>query len=183
MDHGDPTTDGDPAAGSTEATLAAVRHSALELLASFPRPPATLRVQAGDVTVEATWGGGPAPEAPAAAGPDGVTGPAGVTGTAGAETADGTNGNGTRVDEDPARRYLRAPTVGSFYRAPEPGARPFVDVGDLVTAGQQVAIVEAMKLMIPVRADTDGTVVEVLKDDGAPVEHGEPLFALGPAGP
>ncbi|KAA9166522.1 acetyl-CoA carboxylase biotin carboxyl carrier protein subunit [Amycolatopsis acidicola] len=71
-----------------------------------------------------------------------------------------------------------APTVGVFYRAPSPGAEPFVREGDRVTAGQQVAIVEAMKLAIPVAAGRDGTILRVLKDNGADVEYGEPLLEL-----
>ena len=78
-------------------------------------------------------------------------------------------------------RYdVRAPSVGVFYRAPEPGAPPFVGEGDTVRPGQQVAIVEAMKLMLPVEADRAGRVVEVLKRDGEPVEYGEVLFVLAP---
>jgi Biotin carboxyl carrier protein len=70
--------------------------------------------------------------------------------------------------------------VGVFHRSPEPGAPPFVDVGDTVVPGQQVAIVEAMKLMIPVKADTDGVVEQVLKESGEHVQYGERLFAVVP---
>jgi acetyl-CoA carboxylase biotin carboxyl carrier protein len=68
-----------------------------------------------------------------------------------------------------------------FYRCPEPGADPFVREGDVVTTGQQIAIIEAMKLMLPVEAERAGRIVEVLKGDGEPVEYGEPLFALAEA--
>jgi acetyl-CoA carboxylase biotin carboxyl carrier protein len=68
-----------------------------------------------------------------------------------------------------------------FYRSPEPGAPPFVAEGDLVRPGQQVGIVEAMKLMIPVESDRAGRVLEVLLADGSAVEHGQPLLLLGPA--
>ncbi|MEX3100671.1 biotin/lipoyl-containing protein [Streptomyces sp. ST1015] len=77
---------------------------------------------------------------------------------------------------------LTASTVGTFFRSPEPGAEPFVEVGDRVKVGQQVAIVEVMKLMIPVEADRDAVVVEVLAGDGESVEYGQALFALGPVG-
>jgi acetyl-CoA carboxylase biotin carboxyl carrier protein len=80
----------------------------------------------------------------------------------------------------PAARYICAPSVGTFYRAPEPGAKLFVADGDLVRPGQQVAIVEAMKLMLPVDADEAGRVRRVLKQDGEPVEYGEPLIELIP---
>jgi len=73
---------------------------------------------------------------------------------------------------------VRSPSVGAFYRAPRPDADPFVEVGDVVEAGQQVAVIESMKLFLPVNAEASGTVVEVLKENGEVVEHGEPLFAL-----
>ncbi len=78
------------------------------------------------------------------------------------------------------RDGVRAPLVGTFYRAPEPGARPFVEVGDIVQVGQQVAIVEAMKLMNPIVADRAGRVSEVLVDDGQPVEFDQMLILLTP---
>ena len=82
----------------------------------------------------------------------------------------------------PTGLTVRAPVVGTFYRAPEPGAPPFVAVGDLIRPGQVVGIVEAMKLMNEVTADQAGRVVEVLVDDGQPVEYDQPLIALEPAG-
>jgi acetyl-CoA carboxylase biotin carboxyl carrier protein len=83
----------------------------------------------------------------------------------------------------PQGHQVTAPTVGTFYRAPERGAAPFVEVGDVVRPGQQVAILEVMKLMLPVEADCHGVVAEVLRRDGQPVEFGEPLFVLGPVEP
>jgi acetyl-CoA carboxylase biotin carboxyl carrier protein len=73
-----------------------------------------------------------------------------------------------------------SPLVGTFYRAPEPTARPFVEPGDLVLPGQQVGIVEAMKLMNAVHADAAGRVVEILVGDGDSVEYGQPLLVLEP---
>nr|WP_229830027.1 biotin/lipoyl-containing protein [Actinoplanes ianthinogenes] len=75
-----------------------------------------------------------------------------------------------------------APLVGVFYRAPQPGAAPFVEVGDQVEPGQQVGIVEAMKLMNPVLAERAGRVTRIAADDGAPVEYEQPLLLLEPAG-
>jgi acetyl-CoA carboxylase biotin carboxyl carrier protein len=73
---------------------------------------------------------------------------------------------------------LCAPTVGTFYLSPEPGAAPFVREGDSVRAGQQVGIVEAMKLMIPIEAERDGQVVAVQAANGSPVEYGDRLFTF-----
>ncbi|KAA2251227.1 biotin/lipoyl-binding protein [Solihabitans fulvus] len=75
-------------------------------------------------------------------------------------------------------RYLHAPTIGTFYHSPEPGAEPFVAVDDVITEGQQVGILEAMKLMNPVKAELSGRVVEILAADGAPVEYGQRLIAI-----
>lgn len=149
-------------------------HNAVQLLADVAHPPRSLRVRAGDVSVDVEWG-----EERAASGDDEATRPAVAgagTGTTGAVPP--TPAGGATAGGDSSVRYLTAPTVGTFYRAPEPAAPPFVDVGDTVTAGQQVGIVEAMKLMIPVEADTNGRISEVLKADGEPVEYGERLFAL-----
>lgn len=72
-----------------------------------------------------------------------------------------------------------SPMVGTAYRAPEPGARPYVDVGDPVRPGQVVMIVEAMKTMNQIVAEAKGTVREIFVEDGQPVEYGEPLLAIG----
>ncbi len=73
---------------------------------------------------------------------------------------------------------LKSPMVGTAYRAPEPGARPFVEVGATVTSGQTVLIVEAMKTMNPITAQSSGTVTAIFVDDGQPVEFGEPLLVI-----
>jgi len=75
---------------------------------------------------------------------------------------------------------IKSPIVGTFYAAPNPEAGPFVKVGDTVEAGQTVCIIEAMKLMNEIEADTSGEVVRILVENGQPVEYGEPLFALRP---
>ena len=73
---------------------------------------------------------------------------------------------------------LTSPMVGTFYRAPSPGADPFVKVGDTVKKGQVVCIIEAMKLLNEVEADMDGTVKEVCVENGQPVEFGQSLFSI-----
>jgi acetyl-CoA carboxylase biotin carboxyl carrier protein len=74
---------------------------------------------------------------------------------------------------------VRSPMVGTFYRSSGPDAAPYVEVGDVVAAGQTVAIVEAMKLFNPIAVEAAGIVVEVLAADGQPVEFDQPLFRLG----
>ena len=78
----------------------------------------------------------------------------------------------------PAGTPLNSPMVGTFYRAPSPGAEPFVKVGDTVKKGQVVCIIEAMKLLNEVEADADGVVREVCVENGQPVEFGQALFIL-----
>jgi len=73
---------------------------------------------------------------------------------------------------------VKSPMVGTAYRAPEPGARAFVEVGDKVVAGQTLLIVEAMKTMNQIPAPRAGTVVAVFIEDGQPVEFGEPLVVV-----
>ncbi len=71
-----------------------------------------------------------------------------------------------------------SPMVGTCYRSPEPGSKPFVEVGDSVRVGQVVMIVEAMKTMNQIVAERAGTVTAVFVEDGQPVEYGEPLLAI-----
>ncbi|CQR70998.1 Biotin carboxyl carrier protein of acetyl-CoA carboxylase [Sporomusa ovata DSM 2662] len=75
---------------------------------------------------------------------------------------------------------ILSPTVGTFYATPEPGAAPFVTIGDRVEAGTVVCILEAMKLFNEVSADVTGEVVKVLVKDGDFVEYGQPLFLVKP---
>jgi acetyl-CoA carboxylase biotin carboxyl carrier protein len=81
---------------------------------------------------------------------------------------------------DPAQHpgLVASPMVGTAYRAPEPGARPFVDVGSRVKAGETLVIIEAMKTMNQIPAPRSGTVIQVLVEDGQPVEYGEPLMII-----
>lgn len=76
---------------------------------------------------------------------------------------------------------IKSPMVGTFYRAPSPGARPFVEVDDLIQPGDVVCIIEAMKLMNEIKAEIGGKIVEILVENGAPVEFGQPLFLVKPS--
>jgi acetyl-CoA carboxylase biotin carboxyl carrier protein len=71
-----------------------------------------------------------------------------------------------------------SPMVGTAYRAPEPGAKPFIDIGTKVTAGQTLMIIEAMKTMNQIPSPRAGTVTQILVEDGQPVEFGEPLVII-----
>ncbi len=80
--------------------------------------------------------------------------------------------------EEDGYETINSPIVGSFYRKPSPEAEPFVDVGSVVEAGQTVCLVEAMKLFNEIEAEFKCKIVEILKEDAAPVEYGEPLFKV-----
>jgi acetyl-CoA carboxylase biotin carboxyl carrier protein len=76
---------------------------------------------------------------------------------------------------------VTAPMIGTFYRSPGPGEPPFADAGDTIENGQTIGIIEAMKIMNEIAADTGGIVVEYLAANGQPVEYGQPLMRLSPA--
>ncbi|MEH1125633.1 acetyl-CoA carboxylase biotin carboxyl carrier protein [Micromonospora sp. CPCC 206061] len=157
----------EPAQTDTSAPLAEaldeVRRSAQSLLADLGDRPRALRIRAGDVVVEMEW-----TEQQHARAGSAATEPAVATVAP------------TPPGEAPTGIDICAPTVGTFYRAPEPDAAPFVSEGDQVRRGQQVGIVEAMKLMIPVEAEADGRVVAVHAADCTPVEYGERLITIDP---
>lgn len=90
-------------------------------------------------------------------------------------------GEKAETDEGERLSYVTSPIVGTFYRAPNPDAAPYVEVGDLVQKGQVLCIVEAMKLMNEIESDVTGTVVRILSESAQPVEFGERLFAIRPA--
>jgi acetyl-CoA carboxylase biotin carboxyl carrier protein len=73
---------------------------------------------------------------------------------------------------------VTAPMVGTFYAAPTPGAKAFVDIGDEVKAGQVLCIIEAMKMMNQIEADKGGRITSVMAQNGDPVEFGQPLFVI-----
>lgn len=79
----------------------------------------------------------------------------------------------------PQGHVVKAPMVGTFYRAPNPGAAPFVDVGQSVKEGDPLCIIEAMKLLNEIEADKSGVIKEILVENGEPVEYGQPLFVIG----
>ncbi|MEU8388233.1 acetyl-CoA carboxylase biotin carboxyl carrier protein [Micromonospora sp. NPDC048843] len=154
-----------------EAALAGLRRQAQHLIAELAGPVRRIRLRSGAAVLEVEWHPEDAtrPDVPK---PRAEAAPA-------AEPASGTP-PAVRPPV-PGRAAVRAPIVGTFYRAPEPGARPFVAVGDLVRPGQPVAIVEAMKLMNEVTADRAGRVAAILVEDGQPVEYDQPLVELDPA--
>lgn len=82
------------------------------------------------------------------------------------------------ASQKPAGKIVESPLVGTFYAAPAEDAAPFVSVGDTVKKGQTLAIIEAMKLMNEIESEYDGTIAEILVENGQPVEYGQPLFCI-----
>jgi acetyl-CoA carboxylase biotin carboxyl carrier protein len=81
-------------------------------------------------------------------------------------------------EAQPAGHTITAPMVGTFYRAPAPGATPFVEIGQRVSAGDSLCIIEAMKMLNQIESDKDGVIKNILVENGQPVEYGEPLFII-----
>jgi acetyl-CoA carboxylase biotin carboxyl carrier protein len=90
----------------------------------------------------------------------------------------------TETPKEPEKKVnlveIKSPMVGTFYRAPAPDARPYVDVGEDIRHGQVVCIIEAMKLMNEIESDVAGKVVEILVENGKPVQFGQPLYLVEP---
>ena len=110
--------------------------------------------------------GGPASVPPLSISPQGMAGPHTVAPT---------------PDEDAGTVFVTSPFVGTFYRQASPDAPAFVEVGTKIREGQTLCIIEAMKLMNELEADSSGTIVEVLAENGKPVEFGQKLFKIKPA--
>jgi acetyl-CoA carboxylase biotin carboxyl carrier protein len=128
-------------------------------------------------TVGGTWAAAmPAPQVtyhtPMAAPPAGVAAGAPAAQSAPVLTA---------AQEDIDLAIVKAPIVGTFYRAAEPGAKPFVEIGQMVKKGEVLCIIEAMKLMNEINAECDGELVKAYVDNGQAVQYGERLFAIKPA--
>jgi acetyl-CoA carboxylase biotin carboxyl carrier protein len=165
--------------------LEQVRHSAVALLGEMSPAPRQLRVRSGDVAIEIEWH-----EPAGPAGPATITEPVATRAAANGSPASGAPANGHAAPGPAAAAvaagsppgddsaYVTAPVVGTFYHASAPDADPFVRVGDVVAPGQQVGVLEAMKLMIPVEADRAGRITAVLRANGDSVEYGERLFAF-----
>jgi acetyl-CoA carboxylase biotin carboxyl carrier protein len=109
--------------------------------------------------------------------------PAAAVATPAAATAAGVAaapapGPGAAAVPPDADKVVKSPMVGTFYRAASPGAKPFIDVGDVVKQGSPVCIIEAMKIMNEIESEVAGTIAKVLCENGQAVEYGQPLFIL-----
>ncbi|TAM88383.1 MAG: acetyl-CoA carboxylase biotin carboxyl carrier protein [Candidimonas sp.] len=108
---------------------------------------------------------------PFAVAPPAVAAPAPAAATAAAEVA--------AKPAVPEGHLIKSPMVGTFYRSPNPGSAPFVEVGQSVKEGEPLCLIEAMKLLNEIESDKAGVVKEILVENGEPVEFGQPLFVIG----
>jgi acetyl-CoA carboxylase biotin carboxyl carrier protein len=148
--------------------------AAAQMVAALPGPLSRLRISHRDVLVEIEWQDGPRTAELTAAAPAAPGGEVIAAGAGSAAVA--------QPSADARSAYISAATVGTFYRSPGPGEPAFVSEGDRLQPGMQVAILESMKMMVPVEADCTGEVVSILVPNGGAVEYGEPLIqvALAP---
>jgi acetyl-CoA carboxylase biotin carboxyl carrier protein len=123
-----------------------------------------------------------APAAPAAAAPIPAAAPAASAPAPAAPAAPAPSAPAPSVAVPVDGTKIDSPSVGLFWRAPSPGAPPFVEVGGRVAAGETVAIVEVMKLMNHVASPVDGVVTAILVENGASVEFGQPIVVVDPEG-
>jgi len=152
-----------------------LREQTRQLVDQLDGPVRRVALAVGACTVEVEWS---EPGTPGLVGPPFAMQPAPVFAPLIAE-APAAGQPAPVASAEPSHR-VTAPLVGMFYRAPQPGAAPFVEVGDVVEPGQTLAIVEAMKLMNPIVADRRGQVVAIHAADGEVVEYDQPLLDLGP---
>ena len=118
--------------------------------------------------------------APATASVTHVAAPAASAPAASAPAAPGAPAvTGEPVAAAPEGHVLKSPMVGTYYRAPTPGAKAFVEVGQTVNEGDTVCIIEAMKLLNEIEADRSGVIKAILVENGQPVEYGHPLMVIG----
>lgn len=168
-----------------QADLGAMCRHIADLARTRPEPPRRIRVEHLGTALEIEWPS--AAEVRAGAGPGAASAAPSVSVSPSASAPAPNAAESAAADPDPRAaddglRRVRAPMIGTFYHAPEPGAPPFVVVGDTVTVGEQIGILEVMKMMSAVKADVAGTVREILVADGGAVEFQQPLIAVEPVG-
>jgi acetyl-CoA carboxylase biotin carboxyl carrier protein len=110
--------------------------------------------------------------------PVAMSAPAAGGGPAAGTPPIGTSAATAPAPAQPQGHVVKSPMVGTFYRAPSPGAPSFVEVGQSVTKGQTICIIEAMKLLNEIEADASGTIKSILVENGQPVEYGQGLFVI-----
>jgi acetyl-CoA carboxylase biotin carboxyl carrier protein len=134
-----------------------------------------LEITEGEERVRIARGGAVSVTPLAAATPPATAVPAGAAAPVASAAAPGP------AVAEPAQEghIIKSPMVGTFYRAPSPDGKPFVDVGATIKAGETICVIEAMKLMNEIESDAAGVVKAILVENGQPVEYGQALFIIG----
>jgi len=138
---------------------------------------AEIEITEGEEKVRILKGGGTVAQAPVASMPQAAPAPV----SAPARPAAGAPAAAASAEPVPEQEghVFKSPMVGTFYRAPSPDAKAFVEVGQTIKEGQTICIIEAMKLMNEIEADKSGVIKAILVENGQPVEYGQPLFIFG----
>lgn len=166
------------AAGDPGASLTELRDQAIHLARQLPGQLQRIRVATADNAVEIEWAA-----SAVVVGPQAIPVPPPAAPAAGTAPAVGAQPVQQSTQPAPPATYaITAPLVGTFYGAPAPGEPPFIAVGDVVRPGQQVAIVEAMKLMNAITADRAGVVRAIRVSEGEMVEFDQVLLEIEPTG-
>jgi acetyl-CoA carboxylase biotin carboxyl carrier protein len=152
---------------SQDRGISALCEHVAGLARELPGPVSRIAVRSADSAVEVEWTSGAGAGLLVPPGGEGYTG-----------TPPRSSTEEAYPDDAPDSHVVSSPLVGTFYRAPRPGAAPFVSVGDLVAADDVVGIVEAMKLMNRIVATVRGRVAEIFVDNGAAVEFEQPLLRI-----
>jgi len=149
-----------------------------ELIRIFDKSDITkLKIKEGDFSIELQKGfegsvtyssAAPVMQAPSIAPVAAVAAPAPVAHVGGEAS----------INAAPAGLSIKSPMVGTFYKSPAPGAAPFAKIGDIIRKGQPVGIIEAMKIMNEIEAEFDCKILDILVDDGQPVEYDMPIFTV-----
>ncbi len=158
----------EPSRGTYEDELRALCQEAIALARTLPGPLRRVVVRSTDHTVEMEWQ------------PIGGASPVDVTPPSPPQSRAPDSVPEQTPTLDTAAHIVRAPLVGTFYRAPQPDADPFVSPGDIVEVGQTVGIIETMKLLNQIVTEVAGRVVEICVGDGEPVEFEQPLLHVLP---
>ena len=130
---------------------------------------AELEITEGEEKVRISRTGAPGAYLPAPMNPANIVLPADLGGASAAPAP---------VPAEPVGHILKSPMVGTFYRSPSPGSPSFVEIGQTVSKGQTLCIIEAMKLLNEIESDATGVVKAILVENGQPVEYGQPLFTI-----
>ena len=140
---------------------------------------AELEITEGEEKVRIARGGAISVTPLAAGAPVAAVSARGIAAPAPAAPATAAAAAAAAAEAAPEGHVVKSPMVGTFYRSPSPDAKPFVEVGATVKAGETICVLEAMKLMNEIEADASGTIKAILVENGQPVEYGQALFIIG----